>query len=386
MKNKQVAPSLRFKKANGEDYPPWEQRKLSHLGKFTKGRGYSKKDLGHKGSPIVLYGNLYTNYQSLIKKPDSFAIPRENSIVSKGREVLIPASGETSEEIARASAIIVKETLLGGDLNVYTPGELLDPHFVALSITYGPLHKRLSKLAQGKTVVHLQYSSFQDEIINFPQREEQEKISTFFETFDGLITLHQRKVESVKKLKKALLQKMFPKEGETASDMRFPGFTDAWEQRKFQEITQRVSIFSISSIDLPSVEYEDIEAGSGTLKKDVTVKRKNKKGIVFDKNDILFGKLRPYLMNWLLADFKGVAVGDFWVLRSQNFDPKFVYSLIQSKSFQEVANRSSGSKMPRADWKLVSNALFLISSQNNEQRKIGDLFYSLDNLITLHQR
>ena len=170
----------------------WEQRKLSHLGKFTKGRGYSKKDLGHKGSPIVLYGNLYTNYQSLIKKPDSFAIPRENSIVSKGREVLIPASGETSEEIARASAIIVKETLLGGDLNVYTPGELLDPHFVALSITYGPLHKRLSKLAQGKTVVHLQYSSFQDEIINFPQREEQEKISTFFETFDGLITLHQR--------------------------------------------------------------------------------------------------------------------------------------------------------------------------------------------------
>ncbi len=137
---------------------------------------------------------------------------------------------------------------------------------------------------------------------------------------------------------------------------------------------------------MPSVEYEDIEAGSGTLKKDVTVKRKNKKGIVFDKNDILFGKLRPYLMNWLLADFKGVAVGDFWVLRSQNFDPKFVYSLIQSKSFQEVANRSSGSKMPRADWKLVSNALFLISSQNNEQRKIGDLFYSLDNLITLHQR
>jgi len=209
MKNKQVAPSLRFKKANGEDYPPWEQRKLSHLGKFTKGRGYSKKDLGHKGSPIVLYGNLYTNYQSLIKKPDSFAIPRENSIVSKGREVLIPASGETSEEIARASAIIVKETLLGGDLNVYTPGELLDPHFVALSITYGPLHKRLSKLAQGKTVVHLQYSSFQDEIINFPQREEQEKISTFFETFDGLITLHQRKLETLKKLKKALLQRMF---------------------------------------------------------------------------------------------------------------------------------------------------------------------------------
>lgn len=168
--------------------------------------------------------------------------------------------------------------------------------------------------------------------------------------------------------------------------IRFKGFTEAWEQRKFQEITQRVSTSSISSIDFPSVEYEDIEAGSGTLNKDVKLKEKNKKGIVFDKNDILFGKLRPYLMNWLLADFKGVAVGDYWVLRSQNFDPKFVYSLIQSKSFQEVANRSSGSKMPRADWKLVSNTLFFVPSQNNEQRKIGELFSSLDKVITLHQR
>ena len=168
--------------------------------------------------------------------------------------------------------------------------------------------------------------------------------------------------------------------------LRFPEFTETWEQRKFQEITQRVSTSSISSIDFPGVEYEDIEAGSGTLNKDVKVKDKNKKGIVFDKNDILFGKLRPYLMNWLLADFKGVAVGDFWVLRSQNFDPKFVYSLIQTKSFQEVANRSSGSKMPRADWNLVSNTLSFVPSQNNEQRKIGEVFSSLDKVITLHQR
>ncbi len=148
--------------------------------------------MSSEGAPIVLYGSLYTNYQSLIKKPDSFAVPIENSIVSQGREVLIPASGETSEEIARASAIIVKGALLGGDLNIYTPDELLNPHFVALSITYGPLHKRLSRLAQGKTVVHLQYSSFQEESIIFPHREEQEKISSLFDTFDELITLHQR--------------------------------------------------------------------------------------------------------------------------------------------------------------------------------------------------
>lgn len=228
-----------------------------------------------------------------------------------------------------------------------------------------------------------QFSGYQ---IAVPNSEERERIGSFFSRLDTAITLHQRKLEGLSKLKKSLLQKMFPKNGQQNPEVRFPGFTEAWEQRKFQGITQRVSTSSISSIDFPSVEYEDIEAGSGILNKDVKLKEKNKKGIVFDKNDILFGKLRPYLMNWLLADFKGVAVGDFWVLRSQNFDPKFVCSLIQSKSFQEVANRSSGSKMPRADWNLVSNTLFFVPPQNNEQRKIGELFSSLDKVITLHQR
>lgn len=222
--------------------------------------------------------------------------------------------------------------------------------------------------------------------IKIPSLQEQEKICKVLKCIDQLNILHQRKLESLQQLKKSLLLKLFPKNGSFEPELRFPGFTGVWKQRKFQEITQRVSTSSISSIDFPSVEYEDIEAGSGTLNKDVKVKDKNKRGIVFDKNDVLFGKLRPYLMNWLLADFKGVAVGDFWVLRSQHFDPKFVYSLIQSKPFQEVANRSSGSKMPRADWNLVSNTLFFVPSQNNEQRKIGEVFSSLDKVITLHQR
>ena len=239
---------------------------------------------------------------------------------------------------------------------------------------------------EGTTIKRLYNKTILDTPITLPSFEEQEKIGNFFTVLDKVITLHQRKLEALKKLKRTLLQKMFPKKGHLKPELRFFGFTNDWEQRKFQEITQRVSTSSISSIDFPSVEYEDIEAGSGTLNKDVKLKEKNKKGTVFNKNDILFGKLRPYLMNWLLADFKGVAVGDFWVLRSQNFDPKFVYSLIHSKSFQEVANRSSGSKMPRADWNLVSNTLFFVPSQNNEQRKIGELFSSLDKVITLHQR
>ncbi|HUM83278.1 MAG TPA: restriction endonuclease subunit S [Lachnospiraceae bacterium] len=84
--------------------------------------------------------------------------------------------------------------------------------------------------------------------------------------------------------------------------------------------------------------------------------------------------------------FSGLAVGDFWVLQPQNSDSGFLYRLIQSRQFDEVANRSTGTKMPRADWKLVSKTEFSIPKNIQEQAAIGTYFANLDNLITLHQR
>ena len=101
---------------------------------------------------------------------------------------------------------------------------------------------------------------------------------------------------------------------------------------------------------------------------------------------VLYGKLRPYLHNWLNPDFTGVAVGDWWVLRPVGIDKKFLYRLIQTRRFDEVANQSSGSKMPRADWNLVSNTEFIIPYSLDEQRQIAETFDSLDHLISLHQR
>ena len=101
---------------------------------------------------------------------------------------------------------------------------------------------------------------------------------------------------------------------------------------------------------------------------------------------MLYGKLRPYLHNWLNPDFTGLAVGDWWVLRPVGMNKKFLYRLIQTRQFDDVANQSSGSKMPRADWNLVSNTEFIIPSSLDEQRRIAETFDGLDNLITLHQR
>ncbi|WP_437137161.1 hypothetical protein [Bacillus safensis] len=167
--------------------------------------------------------------------------------------------------------------------------------------------------------------------------------------------------------------------------IRFAGFTDAWEQRTFSELVNRVS--KSSEVDeLPRVEYEDIVSGQGELNKDIFAKESDKKGIEFEFGDTLFGKLRPYLQNWLLADFKGIAVGDWWVLRPNEMDSKFIYSLIQSSKYQIVANLSTGSKMPRSDWNVVSQTEFSVPTDKGEQAKIGQLFNQLNHLLTLHQR
>ena len=168
-------------------------------------------------------------------------------------------------------------------------------------------------------------------------------------------------------------------------EIRFAGFTDPWEQRKFSDLTDRVSIHS-SDPDLPQVEYEDIISGMGMLNKDLRDKEGGKTGIKFYAGDVLYGKLRPYLMNWLYPQFNGVAVGDFWVLRATECDSSFLYRLVQTDSFQRLANVSSGSKMPRADWNLISQSFFAVPADHAEQKAIAKSLAELEDLITLHQR
>ena len=171
--------------------------------------------------------------------------------------------------------------------------------------------------------------------------------------------------------------------------VRFREFTGEnapdWEQRKLGDVVERLNRTDDSS-KLPRIEFEDIISGEGRLNKDINKKNDIRRGIVFDKNNILYGKLRPYLKKWYYARFAGIAIGDFWVLKINNDNfSLFIYYLIQTERYQKIANDTSGTKMPRSDWKKVSDALFLIPDIN-EQQKIGSFFKQLDSLIALHQR
>lgn len=166
--------------------------------------------------------------------------------------------------------------------------------------------------------------------------------------------------------------------------IRFKGFGEEWNEKAFSLLVTRISSIS-EKAELPRVEYEDIISGIGELNKNIYQKESLKVGVEFDCGDILFGKLRPYLKNWLLPDFKGIAIGDFWVLRAKDSDSTFIYTLIQTLAYEKVSNQSSGTKMPRSDWSLVSKTEFTTPSGIIEQEKIGSYFQNLDKLISLRQ-
>ena len=254
-----------------------------------------------------------------------------------------------------------------------------DSDYVAVFFDTNRWHRgvaeRAAEGARNHGLLNLSAEDFFDIGISLPDSiDEQRKIGRILKRIDNLITLHQCKRAA-----------FFDWKSWPYSKFEESKNTLAWEQRKLGSIVYRASEMSDTD-DLPRVEYEDIDAGQGTLNKDLKEKVSTKKGIIFQSGDILYGKLRPYLKNWLFAWFSGIAVGDFWVLRSNQVSQSFIYQLVQTPAFEYIANQSTGSKMPRADWNLVSNTAFAFPTSNEEQEAIGQIFLKLDNLITLHQR
>ena len=227
-------PKIRIKGFDGE----WEEVLLSTIATFSKGRGYSKADICEKGTPIVLYGRMYTNYSTEIDNVDTYAVLKDNSVISKGNEIIIPASGETPEDIACASVVKQKGVIIGGDLNILSvDGSSYDPSLTALSITYGDAHRELSKSAQGKTVVHLHNSEISKTKLQYPSSiDEQKQIVSYFKSLDALIQTTTEKIASLKQLKSASLISMFPQNGEKTPRVRFKGFEGEWKYYSFGKL------------------------------------------------------------------------------------------------------------------------------------------------------
>lgn len=235
--NKQQEPRLRFQGFTGA----WEEKVLGENASFTKGSGYSKSDLTDSGFPIILYGRLYTKYENIIENVDTFVSCDKNALKSLGNEVIVPASGETAEDIARASAVYQQDVILGGDLNIITPNENIASPFLALTLTNGKSNQELAKKAQGKSVVHLRNDDLRACKVSFPSFPEQTHLGLFFRRLDSQIAESRAVLEKSRQLKKAMLAKMFPANGEKIPQIRFKGFKGEWECKKLGEVSSSYS-------------------------------------------------------------------------------------------------------------------------------------------------
>ena len=399
-------PKIRFR-GYTED---WEQRKLKTVATFSKGSGYSKGDLQEDGTPIILYGRLYTKYETIICEVDTFVSEKSGSVHSQGGEVIIPASGETAEDIARASTVENKGVLLGGDLNIVIPNEDIDSAFLALSISNGAAHRELASKAQGKSVVHIHNAEIQALNIAFPSKPEQSRISVYFSNLDHLITLHQRKCEETKKLKKYMLQKMFPRNGQKVPEIRFSGFTEDWEQRKLGDALISLQNNTLSRADLSNetgiaknVHYGDVLIKFGEVL-DVS---KEKLPMISDES-VLSKYKASFLQNGdvIVADTaEDLTVGkcseiaglnDEVVLSGLHTIPyrpieRFAagylgYYLNSSAYHNQLIPLMQGIKVTSISKSAMQDTDIVYPKSVEEQGKIGNYFQSLDNLITLHQR
>ena len=202
----ETVPRLRFKGFTDE----WKKCTIGDVATFSKGQGYSKADIKDSGTPIILYGRMYTNYSTVIESIGTYADIKNGSVISKGDEILIPASGETPEDIAIASHLTISGVIIGGDLNIINVDKsFLSPSFLSLAITYTDTHRELSALSQGKSVVHLHNGEIAMAHISYPPLGEQQKIADFFLNLDRQISLTEAKLEKLKQIKAACLNLMF---------------------------------------------------------------------------------------------------------------------------------------------------------------------------------
>lgn len=383
--HKENVPRLRFPGFTGA----WEQRELSDLASFTKGIGYTKQDLREAGSPIILYGRLYTDYEILIEDVNTFADGKANSVISLGGEVIVPSSGESAEDISRASVVGKPGIILGGDLNVIRPNEQIDPVFLALAISNGAANREMAKRAQGKSVVHLHNSDLKKINLIFPQIEEQRNIVEFNLHLDHLITLHQCKLNNIENLKAGLLQKMFPKNGEDYPEIRFPGFTDAWEQRMLGElgsVAMNKRIFKEQTTNAGDVPFYKI--GTFGSEADAYISRElfeeyKKKYPYPEVGDILIsasGSIgRTVVYQGEDEYFQDSNI--VWLKHDERLDNSFLkqfYSIVKWQGLE-------GSTIKRLYNKNILETEISVP-EVAEQRLIGAFFEQFDHLITLHQR
>ncbi len=201
---------------------------LGEVGTFTKGAPLSKADISEEGTPFILYGELYTTYNevtnAIVRKTDKAA---DLSQYSRIGDVIIPTSGETPEEIATATCVMLPNVILAGDLNIFR-GTKVDGRIISYIVNH-VINRDISRIAQGKSVVHVKADELSKIRINYPNSEEQKKLIRFLEILSGRIEKQRQLVELLKSYKRGFLNSYISQNEQDWSKVRL---SDILTERK----------------------------------------------------------------------------------------------------------------------------------------------------------
>ena len=231
----------------------------------------------------------------------------------------------------------------------------------------------LERFGSGSGVPTLNRNDVHDLRVGFPcDVAEQRRIGTFFSRLDTLITLHQRKYDKLVVFKKSMLEKMFPKDGESVPEIRFAGFTDPWEQRKFSDIVDVCS----------GKDYKHLEEGPIPVYGTGGFMTSVDEALSYDRDAVGIGRKgtidKPYLLK---APFWTVDTL-FYAIPKSDMDLEFVHCSFLNVDWK---SKDESTGLPSLSKEAINETIALVPSFN-EQSRLGDFFYNLDNLITLHQR
>lgn len=371
-KIKQKAPKLRFPEFTDD----WEQSKLGDVGNtYTGLSGKTADDFGHGEANFITYMNVYSNNIADPTMVSPIEIDEKQHEVEVG-DVFFTTSSETPDEVGMSCVLKEKQGIvyLNSFCFGFRPTKSFDLNFLAYMLRSNYVRNQIKILAQGVSRYNISKTKMMDISIIFPDYEEQKKIGEYFSNLDNLITIHQRKCDELKEFKKGMFQKMFPKKGETIPEIRFPGFTDAWEQRKLANV--------VDSVDTGKSKF-DKEGSSGEYP------------ILGSTSVIGYDEEYDYEGDFILTARVGANAGSLYrhagkvkisdntvfIQASQNIE--FLYQLLIQFDIKKL---SFGTGQPLVKASELKSLELMMPTDMKEQMQIGAYFSELDNLIALHQR
>ena len=378
-------PKIRFKGFTDD----WEQRKLGEMGStYTGLSGKTKEDFGHGNAKFITYMNVFSNPIANLEMTDLIEVDQKQNKVKKG-DVFFTTSSETPEEVGMSCVMPVNadNIYLNSFCFGYRPEVEFDSNYLAYVLRADAFRKEMRILAQGISRYNISKAKVMEVEISIPSLKEQKLVGSYFSTLDNLITLHQRKCEQTKELKKFMLQKMFPKKGKKNPEIRFSGFTDDWEQRKLGEVAKFINGRAYSQDELlNNGKYKVLRVGNFYT---------NDSWYYSDMelDDKYYAENGDLLYTWSATFGPHIWHGDkviyhyhIWKINlSKSLEKTFALQLLE-RDKEEILADKNGSTMVHITKSGMENKKVLLPENIEEQQKIGEYFSNLDNLITLHQR